>query len=527
MPVGGYPIEIFRNGYDFKVLCNACNRVLRDPVQSYCGHRFCRECISAIISSGNQVQCKSCIEEGVDNEDYSIIKKEQLFPDNALRREMFSMESNCSNLGCPWTGKFRDYEKHVKDCQFRPIPCAHCGESVEVSKVKSHGEKDCPKRPVTCKYCSKSTSQDQLEEHNNECPKYPMKCESCGKKKIQRDKFQDHEDSECPNKKLECIAGCEAVERRQFISHIEKKPGFHIEKMMDQLRELTTYISEEKLRHLGEDVEMLKQSISVSNHTQQSGANSTSRGASNDVVQSADGTENSNNSKKFAEINIKVNTFEGIVTTLHREIERVLNVLDERQKDMETIKRDNEEKAKKIEELERKLAYSEVQVTQLSHTILSKDNCSFNGELVWRIENWSDVRAKAVAGTVTSLFSPPFYTSKYGYKMCVRLYPNGDGMGKNTHVSIFFAILKGDYDAILPWPFSQRVIFTVFDQSGGAPVRDSFRTDPNSSSFKRPTTDMNIASGCPLFLPLSRLQGNGGFVKDNVMFIKTNVEDIR
>lgn len=99
-------------------------------------------------------------------------------------------------------------------------------------------------------------------------------------------------------------------------------------------------------------------------------------------------------------------------------------------------------------------------------------------------------------------------------------------MGKNTHISIFFAILKGDYDAILTWPFSKRVIFTVFDQSGGVPVRDSFRTDPNSSSFKRPTSDMNIASGCPLFLPLSRLQGNDGFVKDNVMFIKTQVEEI-
>lgn len=107
-----------------------------------------------------------------------------------------------------------------------------------------------------------------------------------------------------------------------------------------------------------------------------------------------------------------------------------------------------------------------------------------------------------------------------------RLYPNGDGMGKNTHISIFFAILKGDYDAILTWPFSKRVIFTVFDQSGGAPVRDSFRTDPKSSSFKRPTSDMNIASGCPLFLPLSRLQGKDGFVKDNVMFIKTQVEEI-
>lgn len=59
LPVGGYPTEIFKNGFDCKVLCNACNRVLRDPVQSYCGHRFCRECISAIIRWGSNVYGKN------------------------------------------------------------------------------------------------------------------------------------------------------------------------------------------------------------------------------------------------------------------------------------------------------------------------------------------------------------------------------------------------------------------------------------------------------------------------------------
>lgn len=190
--------------------------------------------------------------------------------------------------------------------------------------------------------------------------------------------------------------------------------------MMDQLRELTNSITGEKLRHLGEDVEQLKQTMSLSNDMQQNGASGTNRLPSNDEAQSAEGAGINIDANKFSAVEIKVGTFEGIVTTLHREIERVLNVLDDRQKDMEIIKRDCEEKANKIEELERKLAYSEVQVTQLSQNVLSKDNCSFNGELVWRIENWSEVRAKAVAGTVTSLFSPPFYTSKYGYKMCVR-----------------------------------------------------------------------------------------------------------
>ena len=29
----------------------------------------------------------------------------------------------------------------------------------------------------------------------------------------------------------------------------------------------------------------------------------------------------------------------------------------------------------------------------------------------------------------TSHFSPPFYTGPRGYKSCIRLYPNGDGVG--------------------------------------------------------------------------------------------------
>lgn len=47
--VGGYPLEVFRVSFDEKFKCNSCGRILRDPVQSYCGHRFCRSCISKLI----------------------------------------------------------------------------------------------------------------------------------------------------------------------------------------------------------------------------------------------------------------------------------------------------------------------------------------------------------------------------------------------------------------------------------------------------------------------------------------------
>jgi len=53
--------------------------------------------------------------------------------------------------------------------------------------------------------------------------------------------------------------------------------------------------------------------------------------------------------------------------------------------------------------------------------------------------------------------SSAFYSSKYGYKMCLRLYLNGDGTGRGTHLSLFFVVMRGKYDALLKWPFSQKV----------------------------------------------------------------------
>lgn len=108
-----------------------------------------------------------------------------------------------------------------------------------------------------------------------------------------------------------------------------------------------------------------------------------------------------------------------------------------------------------------------------------------------------------------------------GYKMCVRIYLNGDGMGKGTHISLFFVIMRGNFDALLPWPFKQKVTFILIDQNHHQNVTDAFRPDPTSSSFKRPSSEMNIASGCPLLMPLSSLDDPAhGYVKDNTAYVK-------
>lgn len=48
---------------------------------------------------------------------------------------------------------------------------------------------------------------------------------------------------------------------------------------------------------------------------------------------------------------------------------------------------------------------------------------------------------------------------------------------------------------------------------------DAFKPDPNSSSFRRPAAEMNIASGCPLFVSQSVLE-TGSYIKDDTIFIK-------
>ena len=69
---------------------------------------------------------------------------------------------------------------------------------------------------------------------------------------------------------------------------------------------------------------------------------------------------------------------------------------------------------------------------------------SYYGTLLWKIESYQRKRQAAVDGEVTSLFSPPFYSRPFGYKMCAKIYMNGDGCGKGSHLSLFFVLMRGE-----------------------------------------------------------------------------------
>ena len=106
------------------------------------------------------------------------------------------------------------------------------------------------------------------------------------------------------------------------------------------------------------------------------------------------------------------------------------------------------------------------------------ERATYNGVLLWKIDDFARRRKEAVDGVTMSLYSIPFYTNRHGYKMCARVYLNGDGMGKGTHLSFFFVVMKGPFDALLPWPFKQKVTVAIINQAGKKHVTETFRPDP-------------------------------------------------
>ena len=110
--------------------------------------------------------------------------------------------------------------------------------------------------------------------------------------------------------------------------------------------------------------------------------------------------------------------------------------------------------------------------------------------------------------------------------MRVRLYPCGDGNARRTHMSLFFVLMRSEYDAILTFPFHYKVTFYLYDQSDAQRhIIDSFRPDTKSNSFQRPGSEMNIASGIPKFCSLSSIQQEGnGYTRDDTMYIKIMVD---
>ncbi|XP_077986633.1 TNF receptor-associated factor 2-like isoform X2 [Glandiceps talaboti] len=552
--MNGYSKDLFRDTHlESKFLCNHCLKVLKDPVQTFCGHRFCRKCLEQMLTSKDNIQCKACREE--ENLD-SILSLEETNNDRAILRELNSRQVRCPKNGCDWSGLYKKYDQdHESSCPLALIKCLNtgCKTGIRRKDLAEHLLNDCVMRQVECQYCKAEISFKELKDHYSGCPKYPVKCQYCGREDIARAQLQSHvhpENGDCPKKMLPCkyqAVGCkEKVEEGKAKEHDKAFLGEHLLMLLQTLIPFLTMV--QNMKDDDDDIEDVKKmvaeqdkkiesltsgSLNLEKLVKQlqdestqclSGINGFSKDGLHASLEKVSKLVDDLSNKQTV-LSTKVSTYEGIVAVLNNQIE----------KDAETVQRlDGQGKRDRelIESLERKIkaqdriiALKDVALAEQDLRIQSLEMASYDGTLLWKIPNFAKKRQDAISGKTLSIYSPCCYTSRHGYKMCARIYLNGDGMGKGNHVSLFFVIMKGPFDALLRWPFRQKVTLMWLDQNNREDVIHDFRPDPSSSSFRRPTHDMNVASGCPLFMPLSQLDSpNHAYVKDDVAFVKFMVD---
>lgn len=151
-----------------------------------------------------------------------------------------------------------------------------------------------------------------------------------------------------------------------------------------------------------------------------------------------------------------------------------------------------------------------------------------NGCFVWKIPNFKQqFEAASNSEDEAALFSQPFYTSQYGYKLRLKIYLNGRDRGKGTHLSLYLIIMRGEYDALLDWPFDQKITFYLLDQSEQRKHKmhqlSPNRSLPNVKAvFNRPTMKENLGIGNPSFVSHEIIDQNE-YIKDDSIFIKCEV----
>uniref|UniRef100_A0A674MBP3 TNF receptor-associated factor n=1 Tax=Takifugu rubripes TaxID=31033 RepID=A0A674MBP3_TAKRU len=473
----GFPKKILGNKLEDKHLCNCCHNILRRPFQAQCGHRFCSYCFNRTVSNGPQ-KCSACIKEDIFEDPTSILKQGCAFPDNAVRREVEHLPAACINENCTWKGTIKEYElNHEGKCEFMIISCPSCKEHIRFNEQERHNERECPERTLNCKYCKEPFHFKNIKAHDEICPKYPMICEGCAKKKIPREKYVDHIKF-CSKFRTPCrfhVVGCDmSVEKEKIHDHERAYAYEHLNLL------LTTSSGEKtKVAELG---------------------------------------------RRCTELEVKANTFENVVCVLNREVERFATTMEASNRQHKLDQDKIEALSNKVRQLERTVGLKDLTVAEMEGRLREMSATTFDGVFVWRISDFAKKRQDAIAGRAPAMFSPAFYTSKYGYKMCLRIYLNGDGTGRGSHLSLFFVVMRGQSDALLKWPFNQKVTLMLLDQSNREHIIDAFRPDVTSSSFQRPVSEMNIASGCPLFCPLSKLDGKNSYIRDDTIFIKAIVD---
>uniref|UniRef100_A0A674MTH6 TNF receptor-associated factor n=1 Tax=Takifugu rubripes TaxID=31033 RepID=A0A674MTH6_TAKRU len=528
LPLHGGFRDHFVEALEAKYCCESCRLVLCQPRQTECGHRFCQSCINDILSHPNPV-CPA---------DTEPLFKDKVFRDVCCHREIMALKVYCRSEanGCQEQMRLQQIPDHLNTCPFFEVPCplGKCKERMMRKEIPEHLSWKCKYRETSCEFCMTKMPLTELQKHKETvCPAFPVSCPNhCSLSSLPRSELSSHQ-HECPKAQVSCPFhgyGCTFKGLNQVMrQHESSSAAEHLRMMAKRNSALESKLDDVK----GELLERFKVLPVLSSRVAELESSNDELREKNRQTEQKLGTMQklmSSHSEKLLELELELRSLRG----LRDEVENLRGTLESvrtRLNALEQGGRSGSGSTHTLASLEAQmnrhddmLSVHDIRLADMDLRFQVLETASYNGTLIWKIRDYKRRKQEAVAAKTLSLYSQPFYTGYFGYKMCARIYLNGDGMGKGTHLSLFFVVMRGEYDALLPWPFKQKVTLMLMDQG---PLKkhlgDAFKPDPNSSSFRRPVVEMNIASGCPLFVSQSVLE-TGSYIKDDTIFIKVTVD---
>lgn len=535
--------------------CPLCEELLDDPIQTFCGYRACSNCYEKKIAATNQCPFEEMREE-------QFTDKKHHFPDRFVVRDIMALKCYCyyKENGCTWEGEITDLDNHMEICGYYFVMCPACKTNVLEQDLSTHQENQCPQRMKTCSRCHQEYRVCREKEHDLQCEQTGRRCPfNCGETVLRKD-LHAHV-KECPSvlKNNVCpykLVGCDH-KIDDVAKHMHDDQNFHAALMIQQVES-----SNEKIDALNQQIHQQNEKYSsLIDTVSTQEVESQNRKAvilQNVIKESNDNYEHKSQriDNNIATLEKKVNDFTQTISDPNilmklQNAETVLKDMYEQYQQMENdvysgenraaAMADEEETAvpsisdktredlikyaKTLESYENNYAILNASLSDIEVKLNALDQTTYDGKIMWRVKDVMYHTAQAKSGRMTTLHSPPSFTKRFGYKFCIRLYLNGDGEGKNTHVSLFFVVMRSDYDNLLEWPFNQRVTFKlVHPMDDSFSVRESFMPDIKSVSFQKPKKEMNIAAGCPQFIAKDDLHVRQ-FLIDDSIFIEAIVGD--
>lgn len=503
--VGGYHYELVDPLPD-RLLCNICHLSSRDPYLTVCcGHLFCQSCLEYASKASMDNICPVCRGENL-----------LAFPNKAVDREIKFLRVYCTNkmLGCEWQGEMNDIKNHLGNndgCQFELVNCTnYCGKIIQRQYLTSHLRIACECREVNCQYCHFPGEYRFINgQHQGKCPKLPLpcpnkceigtvpredmkkhraKCElevigcynSCGKK-FERQYLSSHVETECPRRKVRCRY-CHYTAEYQFVQgrHQRKCPkvpltcpnhckaGTILREDMEAHRmecplEIIqceyydvgceiTMVRKDQEKHKKENIEehlvRVKLALKCELDDTKFELTNTRQDLINTTVALADAKcKLTDTSRQLTNALQRIDTLEALMyltTGIGAALPTSSAAL-----------------------IESSLGWS-VRLVAMAMMSKSGDRAC---PVILKVSHYNEALKNNL--TWSSDF---FYTDKNGYRMCLRIIPNGFGSGKGSHLSCYLYLLSGPHDDKLSWPFTENFEIKLLNQIEDSQHHSTFIT---------------------------------------------------